>query len=189
MNLFFKMLISLVLILSLALSIFSCSCAPSDSEGSSDGADNGDENGPNDDNPGTDDPNGDPDDPTPDDPTPDDPTPDDEPTCTDHIDADDDGVCDNEGCGTLFCDSHIDNDRDGICDVPGCTEAVEIPCDHNIITTTFEGDCTNDGYTVDECTLCDYESIYDIVFATGHTGNTHCTVCGEAILPEDDFTN
>ncbi len=48
--------------------------------------------------------------------------------CTEHIDANGDGICDNEGCGAVLdgdtCTNHKDNDNDGYCDNPGCNEAV-----------------------------------------------------------------
>ena len=50
------------------------------------------------------------------------------PACTNHTDADGDGICDNEGCGAnveVECTEHTDADGDGICDTPGCGTAVE----------------------------------------------------------------
>lgn len=50
--------------------------------------------------------------------------------CTSHVDANGDGVCDNEGCnetvsgGGAGCTSHVDANGDGICDTAGCGAVV-----------------------------------------------------------------
>ncbi len=48
--------------------------------------------------------------------------------CTSHVDANGDGVCDNEGCGEIVgggtCTNHKDNNNDGYCDTPGCNSPV-----------------------------------------------------------------
>ena len=70
----------------------------------------------------------------------------DTPSCT-HVDADDDGKCDKEGCGVDYSDGHnvhIDRDDDGICDVDGCEEPCTDGCD-NHVDADDNGVCDVDG--------------------------------------------
>lgn len=78
--------------------------------------------------------------------------------CTEHIDADDDGICDTEGCEEEFsdgCDNHTDGDGDGVCDTEdcdvtvggACTEHVDAnddgACDNSDCGAAFEDGCDN----------------------------------------------
>ena len=57
--------------------------------------------------------------------------------CAGHVDADKDGICDNGNCGARVpCAQHIDANGDRVCDVPACgAYATPDPC--------AEGECVD----------------------------------------------
>lgn len=63
-------------------------------------------------------------------------------------------------------------------------------CDHAGATTdVVKPTCTEIGYTLNSCTKCGLETKTDYVAATGHVGNTTCSVCEERLINEQFFTN
>ena len=109
--------------------------------------------------------------------------------CTNHTDANGDGVCDTEGCNETVtptppsCTEHKDADGDGVCDTEGCGEAVAPVC-------TEHKDADGDG-------VCDTEGCNEPVapVCTEHKdadGDGVCDTegCGEAVEPEaPDYFN
>ncbi len=66
--------------------------------------------------------------------------------CTEHLDKDDDGICDNDGCEEEFsdgCDIHTDEDGDDVCDTEGCDTQLGGGCSQH-------RDSNDDGYCDNE---------------------------------------
>lgn len=102
-------------------------------------------------------------------------------TCTNHVDADKDGICDTKGCGAEVkeeakkCTDHIDANEDGVCDTEGCNEKVEAsnPCAKGHTNEDADGKCDICGVTIKH----------------GHKdadGNKKCDVCSIAMNDEED---
>lgn len=102
-------------------------------------------------------------------------------TCTDHVDADGDGICDTKGCGEEVkeeakkCTDHVDANEDGVCDTEGCNEKVEPsnPCAKGHTNEDADGKCDICGITIKH----------------GHRdadGNKKCDVCSIAMNDEED---
>ena len=69
--------------------------------------------------------------------------------CTNHVDANLDGKCDNEGCDKAVpCTKHVDENHDGKCDRAYCGMTVSIKCDDHY---DDDGDykCDNCGERID----------------------------------------
>ena len=66
--------------------------------------------------------------------------------CTAHVDADDNGECDNcKAAYTDGCDGHVDKDDNGVCDNDGCEEAFTDGCDtKDCYDSDSDGKCDND---------------------------------------------
>ena len=86
--------------------------------------------------------------------------------CSNHVDANDDGICDVDGCGKAYtdkCDNHVDKDDNGVCDTDGCDEAIYDGCDNHI-------DKNGDG-------ICDVYGCYEVCGSTS---------CGNHVDKNDD---
>ena len=103
-------------------------------------------------------------------------------SCKDHKDANNDGICDTEGCGKVIdpddsgddeCTDHVDNNGDGVCDNEGCEapvdptpapgpggddECVHVDADDDTVCDEC-GDIYDDGhdvhYDADDDLVCD----------------------------------
>ena len=98
--------------------------------------------------------------------------------CTDHVDANNDGICDNEGCGATVeikkCKKCVtDADKNGYCDVCGSKMKENTGCDHEDVNPV-DGLCDKCGERYDKWD--DYEtiSIWDttpLIFKLSHNSN------------------
>ncbi len=93
--------------------------------------------------------------------------------CTNHVDTDGDGLCDNDGCDEpvkTACTTHTDANKDGLCDNCGATVGVA-GCD-NHADNDGDGKCDNCGayYDVwDEITV-EWDTT-DIIFSLSENSN------------------
>ena len=109
--------------------------------------------------------------------------------CTNHVDTDGDGYCDNEGCDEAVqkqCTTHTDSDNNGLCDVCNATVAVRT-CD-NHADNNGDGNCDNCGeyYDVwDEITVS--WDTTDIIFSLSENsnGNELPSTCKRYMAGED----
>ena len=106
---------------------------------------------------------------------------DDPAACTKHVDADKDGICDNEGCGAEVkdegnkpeCTSHTDTNKDGKCDECGATVSADDPCKDGHVNKDADGKCDVCGATIKH-------SHKDA------DGNKKCDICSIAMNNDDD---
>ncbi len=108
--------------------------------------------------------------------------------CTSHVDTDNDGFCDNEGCDEPVqkqCTSHTDANSDGKCDNCGATVTVNCP---NHVDNDGDTKCDNCGayYDVwDEITVT--WDTTDIIFSLSQNsnGNELPSTCKRYMAGED----
>ena len=104
--------------------------------------------------------------------------------CTKHVDADKNGICDNEGCGAEVkdeanneCTSHVDANKDGKCDNEGCDATVsnDSPC---------AKECQQVNENADgKCDICGAKIKHNHV---DKDGNKKCDVCSISMNDEDE---
>ncbi len=98
--------------------------------------------------------------------------------CDNHVDANDDGVCDVDGCGKACddgCDNHTDANDDGKCDTEGCDEDCNDGCD---LTECVDAD---DDKKCDACELT-FDDGCDLTPCVDKNDDLICDVagCGKA---------
>ena len=125
-----------------------------------------------------------------------------EPPCYDHVDANDDCICDNDGCNIICvdgCDVNpcVDKDDNGICDNKWCKGAFTDGCDVvECLDRDHDGYCDNedcDKATDNKSTVCEHDylkytvTVYQTLFSKGEK-TAYCPICEENIVIVIDET-
>ena len=110
-------------------------------------------------------------------------------TCTNHVDANHDGKCDNTTCQAAVTPAHVDANHDGKCDVPTCVnKKMEVKHDDankDYVCDTCEQaiahDCVEEN---GKCKLCGKDMEAGEHTCVDNTDDGLCDVCGEEIVVE-----
>ena len=124
-----------------------------------------------------------------DEPKPDEPDEPDDKPCNEHIDENDDGICDN--CGAILspdvpdepCDEHIDENDDGKCDICGEDMSGDPEPPH---VHTFSEEWTSDERGHWHAATCGHDAMSG--FAPHDFVGETCTVCGYVAPHEHTFS-